>query len=80
MNRTERIARIHRDLVELRSRLGRIEGEVFSGKRNVDELVAELAALDAPVCTCIVTRTERQEQADCPVHGPEIRRAAGGTP
>jgi hypothetical protein len=47
VTRTERIDRIRRDLVELRSRLGRIEGEVFSGKRNVDELAAELQQFES---------------------------------
>jgi hypothetical protein len=46
VTRTERIAKIRRDLAELKSRLGRIEGEVFSGQRNVDELTAELKQLE----------------------------------
>ncbi|HKY37155.1 MAG TPA: hypothetical protein VJN18_14520 [Polyangiaceae bacterium] len=48
MTRAERIARIRRDLVELKSRLQRIEGETFAGKRNVDELVEELKRLEKP--------------------------------
>jgi hypothetical protein len=48
MTRTERIARIRRDLAELKARLQRIEGETFLGKRNVDELVAELKQLEKP--------------------------------
>jgi len=47
MTHAERIARIRRDLAELKSRLGRIESETFAGKRNVDELAAELQALEA---------------------------------
>jgi hypothetical protein len=47
MTRSERIAKIRWDLVELRSRLGRIEGEVFSGQRNVDELTVELQQLES---------------------------------
>jgi hypothetical protein len=46
MTRAERIAKIRRDLAELKSRLGRVEGEVFAGKRNVDELQSELQQLD----------------------------------
>jgi hypothetical protein len=42
----KRIARIKRDLAELRSRLQRIEAETFSGKRNIDELAAEVARLE----------------------------------
>jgi hypothetical protein len=48
MTRAERIARIKRDLAELRSRMQRIESETFAGKRNVDELVAELQRLEQP--------------------------------
>jgi hypothetical protein len=47
MSNAERIARIKRDLAELKSRLGRIEGEVFSGKRSIDELDAELQQLES---------------------------------
>jgi len=47
MTRAERIARIRRDLAEVKARLLRIEGEAFSGKRNCDELAAELQALEA---------------------------------
>lgn len=46
MTKAERIARIRRDLQELRSRMLRIESETFAGKRNVDELVQELKALE----------------------------------
>jgi hypothetical protein len=48
MTRAERIDRIRRDLDELQKRLLRIEGETFAGKRNVDELVAELKQLEKP--------------------------------
>ncbi len=47
MTRAERVARIRRDLEELKARLQRIEGETFAGKRNCDELAAELQALEA---------------------------------
>ena len=46
MTRADRIARIRRDLTELKARLQRIEGETFAGKRSVDELVAELKQLE----------------------------------
>lgn len=46
MTRAERIARVQPDLAELKSRLGRIEGECFLGKRTADELVAELRQLE----------------------------------
>jgi hypothetical protein len=46
MTKAERIARIQRDLSELKSRLGRIEAETFAGKRNCDELADELKALE----------------------------------
>ena len=48
MTRAERIARIKRDLAELRARMQRIESETFAGKRNVDELVAEVQRLEQP--------------------------------
>jgi hypothetical protein len=48
MTRAERIAKIRRDLDELKSRLGRIESETFAGKRSVDELTAELQGLEQP--------------------------------
>lgn len=47
MRNAERIDRIRRDLVELKSRLQRIESETFAGKRGVDELVAELEQLES---------------------------------
>lgn len=47
MSRAERIAKIRRDLTELKSRLGRIEAETFAGKRGVDELTAELNQLES---------------------------------
>lgn len=47
MSRAERIAKIRRDLTELKSRLGRVEGEIFAGRRNCDELVDELKALES---------------------------------
>lgn len=47
MTNAERIARIRRDLSELKSRLGRIEGEIFAGKRSCDELAAELTELES---------------------------------
>ena len=47
MTRADRIARIRRDLAEMKARLQRIEGETFAGKRNCDELEAELQALEA---------------------------------
>ncbi|HVY32588.1 MAG TPA: hypothetical protein VHB79_38890 [Polyangiaceae bacterium] len=46
MTRAQRIARIRRDLDELKARMQRIESETFAGKRNVDELVAELKQLE----------------------------------
>ena len=36
------IAKLKRDLTELRSRMGRIEGETFSAKREIAEIEAEL--------------------------------------
>lgn len=48
MTRAERIARIKRDLAELKARMQRIEHETFAGKRNVDELATELQQLEKP--------------------------------
>lgn len=48
MTRSERIARVKRDLIELKARMQRIEAETFSGKRNVDELMLELQQLEKP--------------------------------
>jgi hypothetical protein len=47
MSKADRIARIRRDLTELKSRLGRIESEIFGGRRNVDEIEGELKALES---------------------------------
>lgn len=48
MSRAECIARIKRDLAELKARMQRIESETFAGKRSVDELTAELQGLEQP--------------------------------
>lgn len=45
LQRPNRVAKLKRDLAELRSRMGRIEHEIFNGKREVDEIEAELMAL-----------------------------------
>ncbi len=45
LQRPNRIAKLRRDLAELRSRFLRIEHEVFNGKRQISELEAELTAL-----------------------------------
>jgi hypothetical protein len=45
MTRTERIAKLQRDLTELRSRLQRIEGETFAGARQIGEISDEITQL-----------------------------------
>lgn len=45
MTRTERIARLKRDLGELRSRMQRIEGETFAATRQIREIEGELGEL-----------------------------------
>jgi hypothetical protein len=48
MTRTEeRIAKIKRDLSELRARMGRIDHETFSAKRELLELETGLVALES---------------------------------
>jgi hypothetical protein len=53
MSRTERIAKLRRDLAELRSRMQRIDHETFSAKREIGEIEAEIMAL-ASERRCIV--------------------------
>jgi len=45
MSRADRIAKIHRELTELKARLSRIEAECFLGKRTADELSTALEQL-----------------------------------
>jgi len=45
VTRAERIARMKRDLAELRSRMQRIEGEAFAATRQISEIEGELADL-----------------------------------
>jgi hypothetical protein len=45
VTRAEHLAKLRRDLAELRARLGRIEGETFLGKRQIGEIESQLAAL-----------------------------------
>ncbi len=54
MTRAERVARLKRDLAEIRSRMQRIEGETFAATRQIGEIENEIAALasdgpEAPV-------------------------------
>jgi hypothetical protein len=39
------VAKLRRDLAELRSRMGRIEHETYCGKREIDEIEAALTDL-----------------------------------
>ena len=41
----EQLARMRRELSELRARLGRIDGETFLARRQIDELEADLIGL-----------------------------------
>jgi len=45
MSRAERVARVKRELGELRSRMLRIESETFGATRQLRELEAELSRL-----------------------------------
>lgn len=45
LQRPNRIAKLRRDLAELRSRMTRIDHETFSAKREIAEIEAELSAL-----------------------------------
>jgi hypothetical protein len=46
MTRTERIAKIRRDLLEMKARLQRIESEVYRGQESFAELERDLKALE----------------------------------
>jgi hypothetical protein len=48
MTRAERMARIRRDLEELKARMQRIEHETFSATRTVTKLQGELLQLEQP--------------------------------
>jgi hypothetical protein len=51
MTRAEILAKVKRDLSELRSRLGRIDGETFLARRQIEDLerqAVELAAEGQP--------------------------------
>ena len=43
--RARRVAKLQRDLAELRARMGRIESETFGAKREIGEIEAEVKAL-----------------------------------
>lgn len=45
LQRPDRVAKLRRDLAELRSRMTRIDHETFNAKREIAELEAELLAL-----------------------------------
>lgn len=45
MKNVERIAKLQRDLVELKSRMGRIQNEVFCSTREIVELQQEIEKL-----------------------------------